>query len=245
MFKVILVVIIALAIVGAGVAMAQESKNAGKSPDQIAWEKAIPKRLAKRPAFAYQEDTPLPNVLIIGDSISIGYTAAVRKMLAGKADVFRIPTNGGDTDRGLKSMDKWLGDRKWDVITINWGLHDLKYLKGRKLDMSGKQVRGLEDYAANLEKIVQRLEKTGAKIIWVSTTPVPEGSNGRKKGDAAKYNEVAAGVMKKHGIPTVDLYSFALPQLDKIQRPKNVHFTDKGSEALAGQVVAQIEKALP
>lgn len=68
-------------------------------------------------AFAMPKDDPgLPNVLPIGDSISIGYTVNVRKLLKGKADVFRIPSNGQASDRGLANIKKWLGDRKWDVI---------------------------------------------------------------------------------------------------------------------------------
>ncbi len=55
----------------------------------------------KNPAFAPIKVNPkLPNVLLIGDSISIGYTPATRKFLAGKANVHRIPTNGGPTIRG-------------------------------------------------------------------------------------------------------------------------------------------------
>jgi hypothetical protein len=71
----------------------------------------------------------LPRVLLIGDSISIGYTLDVREMLKGKANVHRIPTNGGPTTNGLKSIKAWLGDSKWDVIHFNWGLHDLKYIQ--------------------------------------------------------------------------------------------------------------------
>ena len=240
-----LIAIISVAAFAVAAAPAQQGETAEKSPERAAWEKSISARLARNPAFAYQEDTPLPNVLIIGDSISMGYTAPVRKMLEGKADVFRIPVNGGDTGRGLTSMDAWLGDRKWNVITFNWGLHDLKYMKGSKLDTEGEQVRGVEEYAANLDKIILRLKQTGAKLFWVSTTPVPDGSGGRKKGDSAKYNEAAAEVMKKHAIPTIDLYAFSMPQLDKIQKPQNVHFTDEGSVELAKKVDEQVEKALP
>ena len=58
-------------------------------------------------AFAMPKDDPaLPNVLLIGDSISIGYTVDVRKNLKGKADVFRIPTNGQASDFGLQNLDK-------------------------------------------------------------------------------------------------------------------------------------------
>src|SRR5881396_740319 len=79
------------------------------------------------PAFAPVIDQPgLARVLLIGDSISIGYTATVRKELAGKANVHRIPENGADTANGLKKIDAWLGNSRWDVIHFNWGLHDLK-----------------------------------------------------------------------------------------------------------------------
>ncbi|MGB0272786.1 MAG: SGNH/GDSL hydrolase family protein, partial [Opitutales bacterium] len=68
-------------------------------------------------AFANPKDNPsLPNVLLIGDSISIGYTVEVRKLLKGKADVFRIPTNGKYASYGLQNIDKWVSNRKWDII---------------------------------------------------------------------------------------------------------------------------------
>jgi hypothetical protein len=41
-----------------------------------------------------------------------------------------------------------------------------------------------------------------------------------------------------------DLYTFALPRLNEIQIPTNVHFTLEGSAVLAEQVAASIEKAL-
>ncbi|MCH2583659.1 MAG: SGNH/GDSL hydrolase family protein, partial [Planctomycetes bacterium] len=81
-------------------------------------------------------DVPgLPRVLLIGDSISIGYTVGVRELLSGKANVHRPLTNCGPTTKGVKELDKWLGDKSWDVIHFNFGLHDLKYLgpKGQNL----------------------------------------------------------------------------------------------------------------
>src|SRR5512137_1049512 len=87
------------------------------------------KKSVPNPAFAKVEDVPgLPRVLLIGDSISIGYTVAVRDLLKAKANVHRIPVNGASTLNGLKNLDTWLGTSKWDVIHFNWGLHDLKYL---------------------------------------------------------------------------------------------------------------------
>ena len=52
-----------------------------------------------------KDDPKLPRVLLIGDSISMGYTLPVRKLLDGKANVHRIPDNGGPTTHGLKNLD--------------------------------------------------------------------------------------------------------------------------------------------
>ena len=200
------------------------------------------KRIRKRrpnPAFAKVVDDPkLPRVLLIGDSISIGYTRDVQRELKGKANVHRIPTNGGPTTRGLADIDKWLGNGRWDVIHFNWGLHDLKYIKGRK------QVP-LKEYDRNLRSLVKRMQKTGAHLIWCSTTPVPGGvSPPRKNAEVLEYNAVAAKIMRENAIPTDDLYSFAQPRLEKIQRPHNVHFTPAGSKVLARQVAKSILAAL-
>jgi hypothetical protein len=196
---------------------------------------------ASNPAFAEIKDDPaLPRVLLIGDSISIGYTLDTRLLLAGKANVHRIPENGGPTTNGLKNIEKWLGSRKWDVIHFNWGLHDLK------LDENGRHQVPIAAYERNLDKLVERLKGTGAKLIWATTTPVPPGnlSPPRRSEDVIAYNRVALKVMEDNNVAIDDLYSFALPRLDEIQRPSNVHFTPAGSEALARQVAASILAAL-
>ncbi len=197
------------------------------------------------------KDTPgLPRVLLIGDSISIGYTVGVRELLLGKANVHRPLTNCGPTTKGVKELDKWLGDKPWDVIHFNFGLHDLKYLgpKGQNLaDPKGEgshQQVPLADYEKHLKTMVARLEKTGARLIWRSTTPVPPGARGRVVGDSAKYNKVAAKIMKERKIAIDDMYSFCMPRLKEIIRPANVHFTPAGSKALAKQAVTAITAAL-
>ena len=203
--------------------------------------KAAQKAAPKEPAFERVTDDPkLPRVLLIGDSISMGYTIPVRRLLQGKASVHRIPENGGPTTNGLAKLPKWLGDGKWDVIHFNWGLHDLKLMTG------GKHQVSVEAYENNLRELVRRLKGTGAKLIWASTTPVPEGKLNppRANADVLAYNAIARKIMEENQIATDDLYRFVLPQLSKIQRPENVHFTSEGSDALAQQVATSIESAL-
>ena len=206
------------------------------------------KKLA-HPSFAEVKDDPkLPRVLLLGDSISMGYMLDVRKLLAGKANVHRPAENCGETARGLKQLDTWLGDGKWDVIHFNFGLHDLKYVDAKGTYVTpdkGKQVTPLAEYEKNLRELVARLKKTNAKLIWCSTTPVPAGAAGRLEGDEIKFNEVAAKVMKDNNIPIDDLHSVAMPQLAKIQQRKNVHFSEAGSAILAKAVAEKISEALP
>ncbi|MDQ3621811.1 MAG: SGNH/GDSL hydrolase family protein [Verrucomicrobiota bacterium] len=227
------------------------SLNAGSSAQET--KPARPRR--PEPAFQKVIDVPgLPRVLLIGDSISIGYTVDVQKLLAGKANVHRIPTNGGPTTNGLAHLKEWLGagspaqgppdsqpPRPWDVIHFNWGLHDLKFM------LEGNRQVGPEDYEKNLRELVKLLKGTGAKLIWCSTTPVPEGklTPERKNEDVVAYNAIARRVMDENGVAIDDLYAFALPQLGEIQLPRNVHFKAEGSAVLAKQVARSIEAALP
>ena len=196
---------------------------------------------ADNPVFADPEDKPnLPNVLLIGDSISIGYTIPTRELLKGKADLFRIPENGGPTTRGLEKIDAWLGDQTWDVIHFNWGLHDLKFME------DGRRQVGYDEYEQNLERLVVRLKQTGAKLIWCSTTPLPPGTLKplRKPGDDIAYNIVARRIMEKHGVAINDLYAFAKPRMAEIQQAANVHYTREGSAVLAKAVAFSIRTAL-
>ena len=202
--------------------------------------KAKPRKTQPNPVLAPVADVAgLPRVLLIGDSISMGYTLAVRELLAGKANVHRPPTNCGPTLRGVEQIDAWLGDGHWDVIHFNFGLHDLKIME------DGKHQVALDRYEKNLRMLVERMQKTKAKLIWCSTTPVPESSSPpRHNADVLAYNAAAKKVMDEQGIAIDDLYAFALPQLAKIQRPNNVHFSPEGSKVLARQVAEAIEQTL-
>jgi acyl-CoA thioesterase-1 len=218
--------------------------------DDAAKKKSRSKQLPN-PAMAKIEDVPgLPRVLLIGDSISIGYTVPVRELMQGQANVHRPLTNCGPTTKGISELDQWLGSGKWDVIHFNWGLHDLKYVGSQGQNLTAPQAPGsrqqvpIDQYEANLQKLVARLKQTGAKLIWRSTTPVPAGAKGRVVGDSEKYNAIAKKIMDEHNIVIDDQYSFALKRLKEIQRPANVHFTPDGSRVLAKQVVAAVNKAL-
>lgn len=196
-----------------------------------------------------------PRVLIIGDSISIGYTPFVKKLLADVADVTRPTANCGSTRIGLRDIDKWLGDTAWTVIHFNFGVHDLGYrfADDRIQDKNGiyatpnnggHQNVSLEEYESNLRKIIIRLKKTGAKLIFATTTPISADLNAYVKDTEQPYNKVALRVMKDENIEVNDLWGYIKPQIDTTQIPGNPHFTSKGSKVLAQKVADSIRKHL-
>lgn len=223
---------------------ADARRKAGMSPEEAAWERVLEENLGgyylpiykqeklagKETAWDYVKDQPgLPRVLLIGDSISRGYTLAVRRALAGKANVHRAPANCGSTAAGLKKLPVWLGEGKWDIIHFNFGIHDR---------MSGEAV-----YAANLEQIVGELEKTGAKLIWARTTPPASGDNKEKftPEQCERVNRIADAIMRKHGIPLDDLHAVVSPRLAELQNKNDVHFNSAGYSILGNQVAAEIQ----
>jgi hypothetical protein len=204
-------------------------------PDPVRFEADKSYRVAVRnQALAAPRDVPgLPRVLLIGDSISIGYTLPVRVRLNGKVNVHRVDRNAGGTRFAMKQLKGWLGDGKWDVIHFNFGLHDL----------AGNRVPA-EEYEKSLRKMVAELKATGAKVIWASTTPRPPGQGARDEG-LIKFNEIAERVMKENGVAIDDLYAAVLPRQSELQRPNDAHYTLKGYEFLGDVVAASIEAQLP
>jgi len=186
----------------------------------------------------------LPRVLLIGDSICGGYQRGVKKLLAGQTTVVKHPGNAQHTWTGLEKLDKWLGDGKWDVIHFNWGLWDVAYRNpesknfGHLDKVDGKLTTSLADYEKNLCKLVARLKKTGAVLVWASTTPVPEGEPGRIKGDEVRYNAVAAKIMSENGIAIDDLHAEVIRQ--GCLKTNNVHDTGDLSGKVAESIVAAL-----
>jgi lysophospholipase L1-like esterase len=164
----------------------------------------------------------------------------LREILKGLANVHRIPENAAFTRFGLEKLDGWVGSGKWDVIHVNFGLHDLKIMDG------GARQVPLDEYERNLEAIFARLKQTGAKVIFANTTPVPEGKVNplRDPADVPRYNAAAARAAATAGIPVTDLFAAVTPHLATYQRPVNVHFVDAGSRFLAETVAGPIRRAL-
>lgn len=207
-------------------------------------------------SLSFAAGDSLKNVLILGDSISIGYSPFVQVMLGYLAKVDRPmlangePENCEGTKKGVSELKRWLGNTKWDVIHFNFGLHDLKHVDPKTGENSQNPndplQADLKQYKKNMGAIVKVLKTTGADLIFATTTPYPDQTDGplRDPGMPEKYNQIAIKIMNKNKIAINDLYTFAKPRLEEIQVPNNVHFNDNGYRELANKVIDRITETL-
>jgi len=193
------------------------------------------------------QQKPLAKVVLIGDSIRIGYAPLVAKRLEGKAIVVSAKPNGEDSGNVLKNLQEWVIKENPDVVHINAGLHDLKLKDG------AYQVP-LAEYEKNLKMILERIQKeTHAKIIFATSTPILDNLHAQRKAgfdrleaDVQKYNTAAVAIMKQAGVPIDDLHKRVEDGgKEKLIGPDGTHYTPAGYEMLAEAVTNSILPSLP
>ncbi len=186
-------------------------------------------------------------MLLLGDSIRLGYAPFVAKKLEGIADVISPKDNGGDTANTLKMLDKWLEAGKPVVVHINCGLHDLKF---------GKKTNAFQvppdDYAKNLKAIVERLRKETLHVMFATTTPILDDRHAGRKADFDRfdkdvkaYNERAVKMMLELGVPVDDLYRVVQDGGPaELLGKDGTHYTLAGYERLADAVTDCVKRQL-
>ncbi|MHC4247891.1 MAG: SGNH/GDSL hydrolase family protein [Planctomycetota bacterium] len=205
------------------------------------------------PDQTIHDDPALPRYLFIGDSISGNYGPGLREAVRGKLNAHHPPTNCGPSGKGRGRARMWLGDyskrgRHWDAISFNFGHWDAGNTK--------------EVYQENLEAVIAQLKRTGAKLVWVTTCPVPNGyapagelkadgkAPGRTAGVMRKYlNPWAAEVIAHHPeITTCDQWRFVKDREDDLYKEwwagRNVHFKGEPAAALGRMLAEHVLKVL-
>lgn len=147
-----------------------------------------------QPSIKPENVSNLPTLLCLGDMISFGYQKALHEKLGEQYFIYHPPTNCGSSSN-WPLLNRWLGDyqqQPWDVILFNAGMLDSSMDK--------------DDYQANLKKWIELLSLTNAKLVWLTTTPIPSGVPqsvntqlvGKVPGRMDMQNQWAAEVLEDH-----------------------------------------------
>ncbi|MBI2437917.1 MAG: SGNH/GDSL hydrolase family protein [Lentisphaerae bacterium] len=177
----------------------------------------------------------MKKVMLIGDSIRISYEAAARKRLADVAEVWGPDENCRFVKYTLWNANAWISQcGKPDIIHWNNGIWDV-YRQNTEMGI----FTPIEEYAADLKRVMGELRRTGAKVIWATTTPVkPECLTCRNE-DIERYNAEAARIMTAEQVAINDLNRLLISDLNGFISQDNVHLSEAGVEA-CGEAVARV-----
>ena len=194
----------------------------------------------------------MKKVVLIGDSIRLGYEGTVKKELAGQAEVWSPVDNCQHTVNVLLNFWTWIAQQQPDIIHINAGGWDVRnVLRGKP----GNLVP-LEPYRENVKRLLQLIaQTTQARIIWATITPVDIANNmkhhaatghpGRTEGDVERYNAAALEVARELGVMINDLHAVVMREgKQNMLCPDGVHMTEQGYEKLGKAVVEKIRGVL-
>lgn len=214
---------------------------------RLGWLALVVAIVAAAPCSA-QAPAPLPRVLLLGDSIRIGYAPRVAQKLKGVAEVIHPgEQNGGDTTNTLKILDRWLAEPVPVVVHINVGLHDLKKVKA-----TGEYQVPVDRYTANLKTIIERIRKATPNVVFATTTPIVDARHAARKADfdrfeadVVRYNTAAIALMKELQVPVNDLHRIVEDgDPMKLLGPDGTHYTPAGSDRLADAVADCVARQL-
>jgi hypothetical protein len=189
--------------------------------------------------ISHANETNLPRVLLVGDSIARDYYPDVEKRLAGKAFVARLATSRFVADPVLlKEIELVLDQAKFDVIHFNNGMHGWQHSDAEYRRAFPKLLKTIRTHAPK------------ARLIWAATTPLRDGKGitGDTKADysddrVVARNAIAAEIVTTQKIPVNDLNA---PMRGHPEyHSDNVHFNQQGIQIQAGQVSAEVAKRLP
>lgn len=184
-------------------------------------------------------------VLLIGDSIRSHYQAEVGSQLGEGYEVMGPEDNCRFSSYVLNSLRFWLAEcPNPDIIHWNAGLWDTAILYHEDGCFTE-----LEEYVANMKKILRELKKTGAVVIFATTTPVSDDKKyfpgpmppAHDNSDINKYNEAVLRAFHEEDVIINDLFSLMNPKKNDYLKDDKIHPNEEGIKLL-GKAVADIIK---
>lgn len=189
----------------------------------------------------------MKNLLLIGDSIRMGYDKAIEKTLEGKANVYFPTENCRFASYVLRYLHEYktlVKDGKVDVLHWNAGLWDCLRL------FEEEPHTPIEVYAYYIDRICVRIKKVfpEAKVIFATSTSVlsekMDKDFKRYNEEIEEYNKAAVEVVKKHGFAINDLYKVSTSLPEEAHSDSVHYYTTMGTKVFADQVLSYVVPAL-
>ena len=184
-------------------------------------------------------------VLLLGDSIRMGYGPYVADMMKDRAKVVYPRDNCRFTFYTLRMIADWkklVDDPKSvDIVHFNNGLWDIGQLDGRDC------LTPVDVYASTLQRIVAELKYhfPNARIVFATTTPVNMEvySKYHTKGnvEVERYNAAACEALKGLVFAINDLYGFVTKNDVGRYYADSAHYKKEGYRLLATEVVRVLD----
>jgi hypothetical protein len=193
-------------------------------PEEIEWTWEV------RPTHV---DSKLPNVLLVGDSISRNYYPEVQRQLASAANVYLFASSASVGDpRLLHQLADFasMENVQFQVIHFNNGMHGWTYSEQAYESAFSEYLRAIRQIAP------------AAKLIWATTTPVKaDSSPGPTNARVDQRNSISVAVITKTGITVDDQHLLMTHHTDTYE--DNVHFAPAGATIQGQQAAESIRKA--
>jgi hypothetical protein len=214
-----------VALLGSIVAVPLIAEKPVSIPEEIEWTWEV------RPPHP---DPQLPNVLLLGDSISRNYFPEVHKDLIGVANVYLMASS---TCVGDPRMEHQIAEFatmegvRFRVVHFNNGMHGWGYTEAQYQAAFPAYLRAVE-----------ALTRRGGSLIWASTTPVRSDAKEATNPRIEARNRIASAFVRAAGIPIDD--QFSLMERHQGLHEDPVHFDAAGADIQGDQAASMIRKTL-
>lgn len=182
----------------------------------------------------------MKKVLLLGDSIRMGYEPYVRESLKGLVQVCASQDNGRFAKYTLWGVNLWIKEFGVpDIVHWNNGIWDVHH----EAPMV-EALTPLNEYMDTLRRIIQELKRTKARVIFATTTPVPDDAIGRSNAEIDLYNAEAVELMKRNRIEINDLNALLREDKEQYICDDNLHLNESGYRLCAQKVSDKIKTYL-
>ena len=180
-------------------------------------------------------DPKLPNVLLLGDSLSRNYFPEVTKDLAGKANVYLMASSTSVGDPRLPRQIREFAAMEhvpFSIVHFNNGMHGWMYTETQ-----------FKAAFPDFLRTVRSLVRSDRELIWATITPVqPKAFNGATNDRIDARNRIANTFIAAAHIRIDDQHALMMQHRDLYQ--DTVHFNETGSNLMGDQAAAMILKQL-